>query len=37
MSAIHMQAFRLSPNILRGVVALSGRAARFIGGGRHDD
>ena len=37
MSAIHMQAFRLSPNILRGVVAVSGRAARFFGGGRHDD
>ena len=34
LSAIHAQAFRASPRFLRGVIGLSGRAARFIGGGK---
>jgi len=32
LSAIHAQAFRFSPKILRGVVGVSGRAARLFGG-----
>lgn len=32
LSAIHTQAFRVSPRLLRGVVGLSGRAARFLEG-----
>lgn len=32
LSAIHAQAFRLPPRLLRGVVNLSGRAARLFGG-----
>jgi len=32
LSAIHAQTFRLSPRVLRGVVGVSGRAARLFGG-----
>ena len=32
LSAIHAQAFRVSPRLLRGVVGMSGRAARLLGG-----
>lgn len=32
LSAIHAQAFRFSPRVLRGVVGVSGRAARLFGG-----
>lgn len=32
LTAIHGQAFRLSPTILRGVISISGRAARLLGG-----
>lgn len=31
LSAIHAQAFRVSPRLLRGVVGVSGRAARLLG------
>jgi DNA-binding transcriptional regulator GbsR (MarR family) len=34
MSAIHAQAFRLSPKLLRGMIGFSGRAARMLGGGK---
>jgi DNA-binding transcriptional regulator GbsR (MarR family) len=44
IAAIDLQARRLSPAVLRGLVGLSGRAARFMDrtlgghkGGRHDD
>ena len=32
LSAIHTQAFRMSPRFLRGMIGLSGRAARIFGG-----
>lgn len=32
LSAIHAQAFRMSPRLLRGMVGLTGRAARLVGG-----
>lgn len=32
LSAIHTQAFRMSPRFLRGMIGISGRAARFLGG-----